>query len=208
MSMQACCCWESFISTEVPTQIWPSLFWEHSGADRAGRRGCHTSPRGTACTQVLSRGASWGTRHGWNHLISSCCPHTHGEPNVQRLLAVSCSVLHRGWDKKLKVVSVFHHLQTKIPRALRGLWAIRCWAALSFPTIFFHSWVAFKTLLGASQHWKIWREGQKWCELVVVVLIEQECCQPRAGSLGSGSAANPLLIHTVNYLVVWSQLQH
>lgn len=42
--------------------------------------------------------------------------------------------------------------------------------------------------------------GKKRCERFVLVLVEQDCWQPHAGSFGSGSVANPLLIHKVNYL--------
>lgn len=104
--------------------------------------------------------------------------------------------------------SVFQCLQAKIQRASGGfgLWgAVIHQAALSFPSLLFHSWMAFKTLVRASQHWKTWREEQKWCERFVLVLVEQDCWQPHAGSVGSGLVANPLLIHKVNYLVLWSR---
>lgn len=38
--------------------------------------------------------------------------------------------------------------------------------------------------------------------MFVVVLMEQQCVSLMQPSLGSGSVANPLLIHKVNYLVV------
>lgn len=112
------------------------------------------------------------------------------------------------WGKKPEMFSVFQCLQAKIQRASGGFgsWgAVTHRAALSFPPLFFHSWMAFKTLAGASQRWKTWREGQTWYERFVLVLTEQDCWQPRAGSLGSGLVANPLLIHKVNYLVLWSR---
>lgn len=122
-------------------------------------------------------------------------PHTEATCN-------SRNALNRVWEKKRDVQCLSLSSGKNAKGALGHEVLLPIKQPLVFPHFFSTAEWLSRHLLELHSIEKYGGKDRSGVERFVLVLMELDCWQPHACSLGSGSVANPLLIHKVNYVVV------